>query len=384
MAKAPRNLRQVGNPGGKLSIYIEDYVFTYLKSEYNTEAAILVGESCYEENGICVYIRGAIACPQLYWKEDGMQITQRTWNYIFREREHLFGGQEIVGWYMPVPSEEEEKILIALGEFHGRNFPGADKVFFYLNHKKDEEAFYARDEHIFKRQAGYYIFYEKNTTMREYMLALREERQLEADLYKEVHDKPKENMRYREFLNAELERRNSSAGSSGRVMGVLALVAGLVLIAGFGMERIGFKDFFIKPEEVMDANGDVIEGVYVPLDEVDKEEDDKPSEDDDKEEGDTQSGGDNSEGDKSPEGDGSEDGESSIIEGTQFDTPADEEMTEIAMSLAQGYYVVKQGDSLAEICRKLYGDDEKVEELCEKNNIEDPNTIYPGQILYLP
>ncbi len=396
VAKVPHNLRQVGNPGGNLSIYIEDYVFTYLKSEYNTQAAILIGESCYGENGIRVYIRGAICCPQLFWQDEGMQLSQRTWNYIFRERDHLFPNQEIVGWYMPLPQNEEEKTLVAVGEFHGRNFPGADKVFFYLDQAQGEDAFFARDGQVFSRQTGYYIFYEKNTAMREYMLALRQERQLEADLFKEVHDMPRENTRYREFLNAELEKRKDASTASTYIIGAVALAAVVLVIVGFG---IGDK----KLNRVEAALQTVIErfGIELknPADPDDVENIISDTNSSEEEEGSQeQENAQNSENAQSPEnpqdkddGQGSANNQedasqedSSIIEDTQFDTEVDEEATIIAMSLAQGYYVVRQGEGLSQICCKLYGDDSKLEEICEKNNIEDPNTIYPGQIIYLP
>ncbi len=383
MAKTPRNLRQVGNPGENLTIYIEDYVFTYLKSEYNTDAAILIGESCYEENGIKVFIRGAISCPQLFWREEGMEIAQRTWNYIFREREHLYSSQEIVGWYMPVPSKDEERTLIALGEFHGRYFPGADKVFFYLNPKQGEDAFFVKEGSIFKRQPGYYVFYEKNTTMREYMLALREERQLEADLYKEVHDKPRENIRYREFLNSELEKKNRESGKFSYVVSTLVVVGMVAFAIGVATKYKDLTDFGVIGEKLsfwikdMSDQDDV--ETIVAGGSQDKDGDDDLNdglETDDQDESDEQEDASGTEQE--------EEGESSIIEGTQFDETVDEVETEIAMALAQGYYVVKKGEGLTEICRKLYGTDDALEEICELNNIEDPNTIHPGQIIYLP
>lgn len=389
MAKTPRNLRQVGNPGENLSIYIEDYVFTYLKSEYNTEAAILIGESCYEENGIKVFVRGVISCPQLFWREEGMEITQRTWNYIFREREHLYNNQEIVGWYLPVPSEDEERTLIALGEFHGRYFPGADKVFFYLNQKQGEEAFFVKEGAIFKRQPGYYVFYEKNTTMREYMLALREERQLEADLYKEVHDKPRETIRYREYIHAELEKKNKQSGGVAYGLGIVSLVAVFALVIGMvsGYRELdGMEKFFRAVESALNIEIRESDEDGQPQDDVETIVAGSISEN-------TQSGNSSlniedteneDSSDEASEETGQDENNSSIIEGTQFDTEVDDTDTEVAMALAQGYYVVKQGEGLAEICRKLYGDDKLLEAICQKNNIENPDTIYPGQIIYLP
>ncbi|MDE7268327.1 MAG: LysM peptidoglycan-binding domain-containing protein, partial [Lachnospiraceae bacterium] len=39
------------------------------------------------------------------------------------------------------------------------------------------------------------------------------------------------------------------------------------------------------------------------------------------------------------------------------------------------YYVVQPGDTLGNICRNLYGDYSRIEEICELNNLENPDNI---------
>ena len=48
------------------------------------------------------------------------------------------------------------------------------------------------------------------------------------------------------------------------------------------------------------------------------------------------------------------------------------------------YYVVQQGDTLGAICRTLYGDYSRMEEICELNGLENPDNILYGQRLLLP
>ena len=52
--------------------------------------------------------------------------------------------------------------------------------------------------------------------------------------------------------------------------------------------------------------------------------------------------------------------------------------------LKQGYYVVRQGDNLAAICRKIYQTTAMMDKVCEANGIDDPDAIYAGQYLTLP
>ena len=46
--------------------------------------------------------------------------------------------------------------------------------------------------------------------------------------------------------------------------------------------------------------------------------------------------------------------------------------------------MVKEGDTLAEICRLFYGDASKLYEVAELNGIENPNVIYYGTRIELP
>lgn len=48
------------------------------------------------------------------------------------------------------------------------------------------------------------------------------------------------------------------------------------------------------------------------------------------------------------------------------------------------YYTVRPGDTLRTICYAIYGDYTHVDEICELNNIEEPDNILYGQKLLLP
>ena len=68
------------------------------------------------------------------------------------------------------------------------------------------------------------------------------------------------------------------------------------------------------------------------------------------------------------------------------------EMTEVSENTATlaetetipQYYVVQQGDTLRSICISVYGDLERVEEVCLHNGIANPDSILCGQTLLLP
>ena len=51
---------------------------------------------------------------------------------------------------------------------------------------------------------------------------------------------------------------------------------------------------------------------------------------------------------------------------------------------SDGVYVVEEGDTLAIISKKMYGDVTHVDAICQMNGITDGNLIYVGQKLLLP
>ncbi len=51
---------------------------------------------------------------------------------------------------------------------------------------------------------------------------------------------------------------------------------------------------------------------------------------------------------------------------------------------APQYYVVQRGDTLRSICINTYGDYSRMEEICELNGLDNPDSILSGQKLLLP
>lgn len=63
---------------------------------------------------------------------------------------------------------------------------------------------------------------------------------------------------------------------------------------------------------------------------------------------------------------------------------AESENSEAVSRQTQAAYVIKAGDTLANICKKYYGNMDRLEEICDTNNITDANLILPGQKIVLP
>lgn len=382
--KEPKNKRVIDDPPQDMRVYLEDYVNTYLCGEFRSCGAVLTGKSQFENGGFVVYITGAIECPALTWEQEELEITTRMWNAIYQELRVSFEKQEIVGWYMPMPEDCGREEMEKIRKVQEKHFSGADMVFFYHNKKQGDQRFYVRREGKLNRLGGFYIFYEKNPQMREYIMMKREEKQLEEDLRSEQLGQDRVVMRYREYMNSQNNRDKRKKYESrtkvnlGLAYGicVLALVGMLVLSLGIaaGYQQVAMMD------EKMTSLGETL-GVEMDEEETghqdvgavlakDHETDEDAGENEDEEE---------PEDEDSTDSDIEDDGEDDAIRDDTSDSGDDELQDE-----EEQYYIVKKGDSLAKISRKIYDTESKVDEICEKNGIDDPNEIYEGQKLLLP
>ena len=56
----------------------------------------------------------------------------------------------------------------------------------------------------------------------------------------------------------------------------------------------------------------------------------------------------------------------------------------VIQAFKQINYIVEQGDKLTDISRKVYGTEDMVSQICQKNNIENGDHICAGDKLLLP
>lgn len=66
------------------------------------------------------------------------------------------------------------------------------------------------------------------------------------------------------------------------------------------------------------------------------------------------------------------------------DETAEQASTSQTKASQETVYMIKQGDTLAKICMQYYGSLSKMGEVCERNQIENKDSIYYGQKIVLP
>ena len=73
-----------------------------------------------------------------------------------------------------------------------------------------------------------------------------------------------------------------------------------------------------------------------------------------------------------------------LADGQAADETGSADSREAASHAIRAEYVIKEGDTLADVCEMYYGSLDMIERICEENGIEDPNQILPGQKIVLP
>ena len=190
----PRNIRQIGVAGEKYKIYMEDYVYTFLirlaRTEENQEVqkgrvAVLIGEIKWKTGTAYLFIRGAVMAEDMEAAVDHVDFSGQVWKQIHEDQKKYFEDQEIVGWFFSQPRISMEATEL-LEKVHLKHF-GGEKVLMLMEPQESEDAFFRYENNTMIRLEGYYLYYEKNICMQNYMVEKNEKLQL--DLTEKYEDR---------------------------------------------------------------------------------------------------------------------------------------------------------------------------------------------------
>lgn len=427
----PRNYRQIGEPGAK-KIYMEDYVYTYLNKLAQPEnlyarGAILFGKMYKTPIGKCIFISGAAACQNFELDLDETIFSEESWGEIYRIRDSFFPEMEICGWFlsrMGFSVDLNDKII----RIHMDNFSGENKVLYMIDALENEDAFYQFENYSLKKQRGYYIYYETNQEMKNYMLAEGEMgRMPERGRYSETIKRDTAVVKnYKKALKKKKSLRTKSAFRNpayiaGGIVAALLLVYGVratVQFQGnqktqavFNQQQISDSDLKQADtkanEQATDAGNQTGDGQAGDNQTEDGQTSNNQTGDNqtkDSQTKDAQANGQsgdqsamagsgsttsikNESGQQSTQQLSGQSGAASDGTGSTKDsqsvTSSSEEAQETWNSTG-GYYTVKRGDTLAGISKKMYQSYNYIEVIAEANGIENVDEIYPGQILEIP
>ncbi|MEE1494566.1 MAG: LysM peptidoglycan-binding domain-containing protein [Anaerostipes hadrus] len=366
----PKNIRQIGSPAGHTKVYIEDYVITFLNSlsmDKNTyvRGAILFGEKKQIGNDLVIFIRGAIEGQNLELDLDETVFDDEVWREIYQQKERLFSGLDVIGWAL-LRMGFSVRLNDKIKKTHFENFPGEGKVLYMMDDLEGEDAFYVFRGEDLSRQNGYYIYYEKNPMMQNYLVERRQDIK-EVQTYEKMMESRRDEKLIRQFRE-KISKKTKSNQRKGRIRNIsTAAAVTIMMIMGGTMYYYAGQDQSINFKEVV--NGAVHTMGKGVSDQISTKSSSTTSVKITK----------------------------TLDTATQTSThkkeqkrvqPTTKQKQKTQKASSGQYksytYTVKSGETLVSISRKVYGTQKLVQRIKKANALSDENQIYPGQKLVIP
>lgn len=352
----PTNVRQIGSADDGLRIYMEDYAHTYLYQYARSGAtgeklAVLMGKILTIDGQTTVFISGVIQAKYTE-KLKGMEtITKRSWEYIEEEIEKYFSGLSVVGWMHSRPSFGA--FVTSRDEaYHKKVFNRGSQVFFVVDPADRLDRFYVLNDSSkgLRPVKGYFIYYEKNKPMQEYMLAnsLVQPKNTQVDNEEKETGSFDAAAKIRKILMSKnikkvkkIKFKYAAFTCVSAIMCLICVLMSMSLANSVSrIDKLECEVVTVKQsvEEQKNKTTALQEDVsnYNPVITVMASQNEQLK---------------NHEGDEENKG---------------------------------RKYIIKEGDTLAEICQLFYGNDSRLEEIAELNNIKNPDVIFYGAQIILP
>ena len=417
----PTNIKQIGSIGDGMRVYMEDYVHTYLQQYteaggYDERIAFLIGRTIIIDGQTILFISGAVQGLHSVAEKEHLVFTEKSWKYAADQMKRYFKGLEVVGWAHAQPGYGV-RLSNFSHSYHGQYFNNYHQVAFIMDPIEKMNAFYIWDENVKQlvEIRGYFIYYDKNRGMHEYMLdnkitnvkSLEEHTEEDDDsdngtaINLEDNDPPPVSVPISEkrtpiqipitsqSANGKLspeavmqrhqrQRFAARKTSDRRIINMLVSVSAVLLIISFvlgatliqndgriaDMENqltllnTAYRDLLLERQqeraEAAFAPTEPVQGATIPPDAQLFTEDGNDILHDLR----------------------------SILNPSQTQEAA--AMPPPANRAIPSTYMVEPGDTLLSISQRIYGHTGMVEGIMQLNNIEDPNMIFFGMILQLP
>ena len=392
----PKNVRQIGNVSDSPKIYVEDYVDTFFAqlSEKSEKAkapvgAFLVGDIQSGGDEDYVYIYGAIKMHDLKMSGNEYVIDEDTWKHAYEDCKQFFEDGEMLGWFVAHPgvSLTPDSSTIKL---HKKSFPKKNTVFIMKDPVEKDETYFVHKMNDLMEIGGHYTYYEKNPCMQNYMIASRKKNGAVSP--ETVEDRAAQDFRDLVRKRGERQKRRKTGGLMYAASACLVLV---LIIMGVSMVNSfdRMKSVQSKLDALADTSGTVetreTSGSVTAVTSEEQTGDGQTEEDQsaDAQETDGQSGQageEQSSNDQTSEAAGTDSADAQGTEDQNGQAESDQISAGSGENGSNGVYVVEEGDTLAIISRKMYGDVNHVDAICRMNGITDGNLIYVGQKLLLP
>ena len=355
---------------------------------------------------------------------------QQFWEKVYQGIKEYFSDLELLGWYFNLDGDNLE-ISASMQQFFDATEEHGSKFLYFEDKLNRQDVFFVQEQHSLQRVEGYAVYYEKNPSMQEFLVAQNrhtEPPRVEGEGISAKREDVAQN--YRAILNKLNEK---PAKKKRQPFVYVAGVAVLAVVAATGITQVGNYQTLQQTLQTVSGNvqgkQDAKKTSSTDPKEVAKSGDEKnagqtseASSDGKQETGEqntTQSGetsdaaqtaSENASGKQGT--DQNTDTKSDQSANQNTDTKADQgttqntdekadqstkkntdqsqgnqsQNTQSQQTSAQDmrHYTVKKGDSLMSISKAIYHDTSMIDKICSMNQIENMDMIYEGQDLILP
>lgn len=235
----PKNIRQIGECDSFERIYIEDYVMTHMKqlAAYGDEAPkvlILYGSRKMLEGMLVWFVSGVIQAEVIDPFMEKIVFDEKAWKQINDTASTYYSNLSVVGWALLRKNMDtywDNKIIGTHREF----FRVDQKIYFEYIMNERIENMYLFEEGKMEKQTGYYIYYDKNEAMQNYMLSHKEIEAAPDGSEKELE--PEVDRAARHFRNIVQEKKEQihKKNTTTLLYGTSAILVMVIMVIGITM-----------------------------------------------------------------------------------------------------------------------------------------------------
>ena len=182
----PKNIRQIGEAHAHYAVYIEDYVSTYIKqvvrlSDGGIRQGALVGKVYPEEEKTVFVIQGIVTDKELY-RTSSQLFSGQGKEALQEQCSRFFPELDIIG---RVVFEAGSSGMETVRRDMYSNNTGAGQILLHVDSADGTQEFCIGSQGAVELIESYYIYYERNEAMQNYLIAYNEETRRKVE---EVHD----------------------------------------------------------------------------------------------------------------------------------------------------------------------------------------------------
>ena len=412
--KYPKNVRQIGVPLPGQKIYLEDYVITYLKQCFvhaqEPVVVLLLGKYGEQEAKEAVFLYGAMALEEEKILEKG-GIEQETWDQVHQSIAENFPEAQVLGWACGVPMWSSN-VDSQVRRLQKKEFARENRTLFLWDLSEKEEKIFLWQRSMLKEMSGYYVYFEKNPQMQNFMLDSTEPESIDGD-YKdtvtvsmrhviEEKEEHKKNMQLLAYCGAVaagialLFGVHTMLDSTARIRKMEQTVDTLTEYVGKQQEDVAAMSRQAQNtedtvKEIPRQSAESVQTTDASSRRKTTEQAGEAVQQGDENAGIAQSGADKQDKEEidkktSPENgtDQKPTGAGKSAAGTESKQSAGSRAKKTSIGSGTQSYIVRKGDTLSQIVWRQYHDLSYEKKIKKANGLKDADAIYEGQCIVLP